>query len=146
MRIEGNATAVLMTLVAVEIGGLVSLAIALRLAVQLARRTWRGRVTEGTVTRHIDVGSGGVDSALQTEVEFQDPDAGVVRILSRGRTYPASFELGRRVRVAYIAGEPRDARIVEELARAIGWLGALGITLALVAGMMLSTVWPAGTR
>jgi hypothetical protein len=146
MQIEGNATAVLVMLVALLIGGLISLLIAIRLTYQLTRRMWRGRVTEGLVTRHIDVGSGGEDSALQTEVKFTDPDAGVMRTLSRGRQYPAGFKIGARVRVAYVAGEPRDARIVEELRTAIVWLGVLGTTLTLVAGMLLLDVWPTGQQ
>jgi hypothetical protein len=108
------------------------------------RRTWNGCVTEGTVTRHIDVGSGGPESALQTEVEFRDPEAGVIRILSRGRWYPAQFTVGQRVRVVYVVGEPQQALIVEELRIGAAWLAALGITLVLVAGSMLLNVWSSG--
>jgi hypothetical protein len=130
---QGLVVAMLFALLA---GGLACIGIALRWKWRTLRRARNGCVVDGRVVDLEVVGGSPDEPDFMTWVQFRDGRGQVHRIQSSWASSPAPYKLGETVRVSYEADDPAGAEIVQKN-QSIVMVGVLGLTLALIATLLL---------
>ena len=133
---QGLVVAMLFALLA---GGLACIRIALRWKWRTLRRARNGCVVEGRVVDLESLADSPDEPHFVTWVQFRDGAGDVHRIRSSWASSPAPYKLGETVRVSYEADDPAGAEIVQEN-RSIVMVGVLGLTLTLIATLLLINV------
>jgi len=119
-------------------GGLACIGMALRRVWRTARRARNGCVADAEVVGLVAAGGSPDEPSFLTLVEFRDGHGRLYRVQSKSMRSPAPYTVGQALQVSYEADDPDGADIVD--GSIVIWLAATGLTLTLIATILLTDV------